>query len=91
MITVANETFVITPNTADLSIGVTGTPESAARSGELSYTVTVVNRGPATASGVIMVNELPGAVSVASVGPQSIDCNVASGQRDLRSGHTGTR
>jgi len=79
VITVTNETFVITPNTADLSIGVTGTPESAARSGELSYTVTVVNRGPATASGVIMVNELPGAVSVASVGPQSIDCNVASG------------
>ncbi|MCH7736649.1 MAG: hypothetical protein IH872_04515 [Chloroflexi bacterium] len=77
--TVANNSFFITGATTDLSIGVTASADSAVRRGNLTYTITVVNRGPAIATGVTLVNELPGAVNVDSIAPDSLNCNVVSG------------
>jgi uncharacterized repeat protein (TIGR01451 family) len=79
VLTVTNGSFVVIGNTTDLPVGVTASAETAVRSGNLTYTVTVVNRGPATATGVTLVNDLPGAVRFDSVAPASVDCNGVSG------------
>ena len=79
VVTLTNSSFLITGNTTDLSVGVTASAETAVRSGNLTYTITVVNLGPATATGVTLVNDLPGAVRFDSVAPASVDCNVVSG------------
>ncbi len=53
--------------------------ESAVRRSELTYTVTVLNRGPMPAAGVKLVNELPTNASLKSVGPESMNCSLADG------------
>ena len=79
VVSLTNNSFLITGNTTDLSVGVTASAETAVRNGTLTYTITVVNRGPATATGVTLVNDLPGDVTLNSVAPGSVDCNVVSG------------
>ncbi len=79
VVSLTNNSFLITGNTTDLSVGVTASAETAVRNGTLTYTITVVNRGPATATRVTLVNDLPGDVTLNSVAPGSVDCNVVSG------------
>lgn len=74
-----NDTFVVTEDTTDLSVGVKASADSAVRRGELTYTVTLLNQGPATATGVTSVNELPAGVIFESFSPQSLDCREDSG------------
>ncbi len=47
-----------TPNTADVSVTKTG-PATMERGGTLSYTVTAVNAGPATATNVVIADVIP--------------------------------
>ncbi len=79
VVSLTNNSFLITGNTTDLSVGVTASAETAVRNGTLTYTITVVNRGPATTTRVTLVNDLPGDVTLNSVAPGSVDCNVVSG------------
>ena len=77
--TITNGSFTISGDTADLSVGVTANSDTIVRRGELTYTITVANRGPETATGVTLVNELPGGVNIDSVNPGTLECSVASG------------
>ena len=79
VVSLTNNSFLITGNTTDLSVGVTASVETAVRNGTLTNTITVVNRGPATTTRVTLVNDLPGDVTLNSVAPGSVDCNVVSG------------
>jgi uncharacterized repeat protein (TIGR01451 family) len=56
------------PN-ADLGISLDASPDSAPVSSNFSFTITVTNRGPASAANVIITNILPSALSVVSVQP----------------------
>jgi uncharacterized repeat protein (TIGR01451 family) len=76
---IKNGSFSIAGDTADLSVGVTASVDKIVRRGQLTYTITVVNRGPKTATGVKLVNEVPGGVSIDAVNPASLNCSVASG------------
>ena len=60
VVSLTNNSFLITGNTTDLSVGVTASAETAVRNGTLTYTITVVNRGPATATGVNFGQRSPG-------------------------------
>ena len=55
--------------TADLAIGVTDAPDPILAGNNLTYTITVTNFGPATATNVIVTNTLPGGVIFVSVTP----------------------
>ena len=55
VVSLTNNSFLITGNTTDLSVGVTASAETAVRNGTLTYTITVVNRGPATTTALAMI------------------------------------
>jgi len=78
-VNLTNNTFTINKNEADVSVSVAAGSESVVRRGELTYTVTISNRGPMSAAGVKLVNELPTNASLKSVGPESLNCNLADG------------
>ncbi|MBC8281964.1 MAG: DUF11 domain-containing protein, partial [Chloroflexi bacterium] len=78
VVKLSNDTFLINADNADLSVGVTATTIGVVRRGELTYTATVVNRGPMSATGVTLINELPADAIFESYGPQSLDCNLVS-------------
>ncbi len=59
---------VVSP-TADLAIGLFDSPDPLMLGGYLTYTITVSNLGPATATGVIAVDALPPAVNFISASP----------------------
>jgi len=59
---------VVSP-TADLVIGLFGSPDPLLLGSDLTYTITVSNGGPATATGVIAVDTLPPAVNFISASP----------------------
>ena len=61
-------TTVIAP-TADLALGMEGFPDPVLLGYNLSYTLTVNNVGPATASGVTVVDALPTGVNFVSASP----------------------
>lgn len=58
------------PPTADLALSLTGTPALLTVNGQLTYTITVENNGPATATGVQVVDSLPPGSTVLA-GPAS--------------------
>ena len=53
-------------DSADLKISMTGAPSPVTLSSNITYTITVTNLGPSTASGVVVTNPLPGAVTLVS-------------------------
>ena len=66
----------LTSGTADLSVTKTAWPELARVNQSLTYTITVRNAGPVTATTVTMVDTLPDAVAFDSAPP---DCAYAGG------------
>jgi uncharacterized repeat protein (TIGR01451 family) len=63
----------------NLSISKSASLEAVAVGGVLTYTITVTNRGPSVATGVIVSDTLPAALSFASVSPGLPTCAEASG------------
>jgi uncharacterized repeat protein (TIGR01451 family) len=59
----------VVPPTADLAISLVGAPDPILSGNHLTYSITVSNFGPATATGVTLTNILPGGVSISSVSP----------------------
>jgi uncharacterized repeat protein (TIGR01451 family) len=66
----------VPPTNADLSITKTDSPDPVPNVGEnLTYTITVTNNGPATATGVVMTDTLPSTVSWISSTPTQGSCS----------------
>jgi uncharacterized repeat protein (TIGR01451 family) len=63
---------------ADLSVTVTDSPDPGRSDSLLTYLVTVINSGPAAATGVVLSNVLPAGVPTATVSPAS-GCGVTNG------------
>ena len=57
----------VNPPTADLAVGLLATPNAALVGGMLTYTVSVTNNGPSTASGVVVTNALDPNLALTSV------------------------
>lgn len=84
----------LSPATADVEIWKYATPDPVAPGGTLTYTMPVLNNGPSTATGVTVVDSLPGGVtfinssttqgSCSGTGP--VTCNVGT----LTNGQTAT-
>jgi uncharacterized repeat protein (TIGR01451 family) len=64
---------------ANLSITKTDSPDPILVGQNLTYTITVTNNGPSSATGVSMTDTLPGGVNFVSVTPGSPTCTQASG------------
>lgn len=75
-----------TPTAADLSITKTDSPDPATVGAQLTYTITVTNLGPSTATGVTMTDRLPLRTTFVSVsttqgtcsGTTTVVCNLSS-------------
>jgi uncharacterized repeat protein (TIGR01451 family) len=71
---------------ADLSIIKTGNPNPVTVGNNLTYTVTVTNNGPDTATGVALTDTLPSGISLFSVktsqgscsGTSTVNCNIGT-------------
>ena len=63
---------------ANLSISKTDSPDPAAIGSSLTYSITINNTGPNTASGVVMTDELPSEVSFVSATPTQGTCTGAA-------------
>jgi uncharacterized repeat protein (TIGR01451 family) len=80
-LTVAGKTFAVNQGTtcgADVAITELDSPDPATVGNSLTYTITVTNNGPGTATGVTMNDSLPGGVSVVSVTPSQGSCDGTS-------------
>jgi len=65
------------PGSADLALSLTDTPDLLTVNGQLTYTITVRNNGPAAATGVQVVDSLPPGTTV--FGPASSSQGACSG------------
>jgi uncharacterized repeat protein (TIGR01451 family) len=64
------------PNSADLAISVSGSPDPVDTGADLRYLITVSNNGPATATGVTVTYAIPaGAVFQSAQSRNGIPCN----------------
>jgi uncharacterized repeat protein (TIGR01451 family) len=61
---VASVTTLVQDPTADLAVSLAGAPNPAVVGGTLTYTATVLNNGPSTATGVVITNTLPASVLI---------------------------
>ena len=57
--TITNTTTVNPASGADLMVTVADNPDPVSRGGAMTYTITVTNNGPSTATGVRLTNRLP--------------------------------
>jgi uncharacterized repeat protein (TIGR01451 family) len=67
---------------ADLSVTKTDSPDPVTARSDVTYTVTVTNSGPATATGVTLVDQLPEAVFVSATASQGSCARSGKGRRD---------
>jgi uncharacterized repeat protein (TIGR01451 family) len=65
----ASVSVTVLPPSADLVLGMSGTPNPVALGSNVTYTLTVTNLGPATATGVSITNTLPGSLSLVTATP----------------------
>lgn len=56
----------VLPPVSDLAVSLASTPNPTVVGGELTYTTTVTNNGPATATGIVVSNALPASVLINS-------------------------
>ncbi len=63
------------PGSADLSVRMTDSPDPVAVGSELTYTVTVRNGGPATATGVTATDTLPAGVDLIAASSSQGSCS----------------
>jgi uncharacterized repeat protein (TIGR01451 family) len=70
---------VANANSADMAIVKTATPNPVLQGDSLTYTLTVTNNGPATATNVTVTDTLPSAVSYQSVTSTQGTCSEAGG------------
>jgi uncharacterized repeat protein (TIGR01451 family) len=63
----ANVSTTVTPASSDVSVAIAAVPNPALVNGTLTYTVTLINNGPSTASAVMVTNALPGSAQIQSV------------------------
>jgi uncharacterized repeat protein (TIGR01451 family) len=63
------------PGDADLGVVKSASPAHALVGGPISYTIVVTNYGPATATGVNLVDTLPAGVTFVSATPQQGSCS----------------
>lgn len=71
----ATATTTITPSTADLAISKTSGSGVVTPGTNVTYTITVTNGGPATATGVSVVDTLPAGVTFVSATPSQGTCS----------------
>ncbi len=64
---------------ADLEVGKTDAPDPVGAGEPLTYTVTVTNNGPSTATGVTVTDTRPGGTTFVSAVPSQGNCNEAGG------------
>ncbi len=57
------------PGAADLAVGMTATPATVVASSNITYTVSVTNFGPSTASGVVVSDPLPAGTVLLNANP----------------------
>ncbi len=75
---VAVSTTTAVTDSADLQISLVGTPNPVTVGGNITYAISVTNRGPSTASGVVVTNPVPGSVTLVSfTTPQGSAANVS--------------
>ena len=67
--------FTVTAAQADLSLTKTDNPDPAPAGGELLYTLLVTNNGPNNATNVVVTDNLPGGVTLASATPSQGSCS----------------
>jgi len=67
---------------ADLAVSQTDTPDPVVERSNVTYTLTVMNSGPATATGVALVDRLPDAVFVSATASQGSCARDGKGRRD---------
>jgi uncharacterized repeat protein (TIGR01451 family) len=67
-------TTVNAPPSADLSITKSDSPDPVTVGSNLTYTITVKNNGPSTATGVTMTDPLPATVTFVSATPSQSNC-----------------
>lgn len=67
------------PQQVDLSVTKSDSPDPVAIGGQLTYTVTVRNNGPADATGVALTDNLSAGVSFVSATPSKGSCSQTSG------------
>lgn len=66
----------VLPRTSDIAVGIIGSPNPVLVGQLLTYSVSVTNFGPSTATGVMVTNVLPASVGIVSVtGSNSINGN----------------
>jgi uncharacterized repeat protein (TIGR01451 family)/CSLREA domain-containing protein len=63
------------PTSTDLAVTKTASPEPVASGGTITYTITVKNNGPITATGVNTVDNLPGGVTFVSSSASQGSCS----------------
>jgi uncharacterized repeat protein (TIGR01451 family) len=67
---------------ADLAVTQTDSPDPATARGQVTYTVTVANHGPSTASSVTLTDVLPDATFVSAEPSQGTCARAGKGRRD---------
>ena len=69
---------VVSSTSADLSVAKSASPNPAQVGVQLAYRISVVNNGPATATGVTVSDALPGGLTFVSATPTQGSCNGTS-------------
>ena len=75
-VVMAGRVFTVTQlGIPDLSVAMTDSPDPAFVGDDLLYSVTIINRGPSVATGVVLTDDLPSSIAFVSVTPSQGRCS----------------